>query len=405
MPPKNMIVVVVDRLHAGMLGAYGNTWIQTTHFDELAGQSFLFDQAFIESPRLDAIYRALWQGETAVHAGASASEVSFPQLVNSAGWHTALVTDEHALVNYPAAAAFAEQRVVSSVDAKVASADVADTQMARLFMSATEWLTAARDPFCLWLHARGMAGPWDAPLELRRQFADEEDPTPPDFVEVPNRLLEENFDPDELLGITHAYSGQVALLDTCLGALADHLEESGLAATTQLTLVSARGFPLGEHRRIGAYDEALYNESVQVPWLMRFPDGTGRMARSQALVTSSDLPGTLLEWLEVDRKNLANGRATSLMPIVRGDEQMLRDHVYLTSGRERAIRTPAWFLRQPESGTVELYAKPGDRWEVNEAARLCEEVVVGLQQALAAQEQAGDAGVPPLGEELVSQWD
>jgi hypothetical protein len=138
---------------------------------------------------------------------------------------------------------------------------------------------------------------------------------------------------------------------------------------------------------------------------MRFSDGIGRMARSQALVTLSDLPGTLLEWLDVDRKNLADGRATSLMPIVRGDQQMLRDHVYLTSGRERAIRTPAWFLRQPEDGTVELYAKPGDRWEVNEAARLCEEVVVGLQQALAAHEQAGEAGVPPLGEELVSQWD
>ena len=229
--------------------------------------------------------------------------------------------------------------------------------------------------------------------------------TPPDFVEAPNRLLDENFDPDELLGITHAYAGQVALLDTCLGALADHLDESGLAATTQLTLLSARGFPLGEHRRVGPCDESLYNETVQIPWLMRFPEGQGQMARSQALVVTADLPGTLLDWLAIDRQSLASGRATSLMPIVRGDERMLRDHVCLSSGRERAIRTPAWFLRQPDSGAVELYAKPSDRWEVNEASRLCEDVVEGLQQAPALHEQASEAGVTPLGDELVTEWD
>jgi arylsulfatase A-like enzyme len=404
-PPKNMIVVVVDRLHAGMLGAYGNTWIRTTHFDELACRSFLFDQAFIESPRLDAIYRSLWFGETAAGAEASTSASSFPQLVRAAGWHTALLTDEPELVNYPAAAAFVEQRIVTMPDVKAASADMLGTQLARLFISATEWLAVAREPFCLWLHARGMAGTWDAPLEMRRQFADEEDPTTPDFVEVPDRLLDERFDPDEVLGITHAYAGQVALLDACLGALSDRLDESGLSATTQFTLLSARGFPLGEHRRVGPCDESLYNETVQIPWLMRFPEALGQMSRSQALVVAADLPGTLLDWLAIDRQDLANGRATSLMPIIRGDERMLRDHICLTSGRERAIRTSAWFMRQPECGTVELYAKPSDRWEVNEASRLCEDVVHGLQQALAAHEQSADVRLPPLRDELIAEWD
>ena len=172
MPSKNIIVVVVDRLHAGMLGAYGNTWIRTAHFDELASQSFLFDQAIIESPRLDAIYRAFWLGETAAAAGAPASAASFPQLVNSAGWHTALITDERELVNYPAATAFAEQTIVNTPDVNEATANVSDTQLARLFMTATEWFAAAREPFCLWLHARhgGALGcaAGDAPAICRR---------------------------------------------------------------------------------------------------------------------------------------------------------------------------------------------------------------------------------------------
>ena len=48
----NAICLVFDRLHAGYLGAYGNSWIETPAFDRLASQSFLFDRALIDSPEL-----------------------------------------------------------------------------------------------------------------------------------------------------------------------------------------------------------------------------------------------------------------------------------------------------------------------------------------------------------------
>jgi arylsulfatase A-like enzyme len=406
-PRQNVIVVAIDRLHAGMLGAYGNAWVHTDHFDHLACESFLFDQAFVESPSLEAIYRAYWSGtHDARGAASSSTESNLLQLLGAAGWHTTLLTDEPQLLEYKPAADFVEQRIVETPDARVSAADMSETQLARLFMAATDWLASPHEPFCLWIHARALGGPWDAPLEMRRQYAEEEDPAPPDFVDVPDRMLAADYDPDELLGISHAYAGQVSLLDRCLGALMDQLAESGLASTAQLTLLSARGFPLGEHLRVGPCDEALYNETLQIPLLMRFPDELGRMARSQALVLPSDLPGTLLDWLKLDRSPLAGGRATSLLPIIRGEQAALRDHVCMTSSNERAIRTHAWFLRQPDNGAAELFAKPADRWEVNEAARLCDGVVVGLQQALAAHQQAGpDAQLPPLADELVTEWD
>ena len=89
----------------------------------------------------------------------------------------------------------------------------------------------------------GLAAPWDAPLEFRNRYAEEEDPEPPKFVQVPDYRLADDYDPDELLGITHAYAGQVSLWDLCLGAFLDHLAESGLVARTQLTLLSAPVFP------------------------------------------------------------------------------------------------------------------------------------------------------------------
>src|SRR5690606_16341857 len=136
---------------------------------------------------------------------------------------------------------------------------------------------------------------------MRNRFAEEDDPEPPKFVEPPNHWLPDQFDPDEPLGIKHAYSGQVVLLDMCLGALLDQLLEGPLAASTALALVSTGGFPLGEHRRIGPCDEALYNEIAQLVFMLRFPDGLGRLARSQSLVQPADLPGTFVDWLGLDR--------------------------------------------------------------------------------------------------------
>ncbi len=173
-----------------------------------------------------------------------------------------------------------------------------------------------------------------------------------------------------------------------------------------MSLLSARGFPLGEHRRIGPCDEALYNELVQLVWLLRFPDHTGKLGRSQALVQPADVPGTLAEWLEVDRVGLAGGHASSLMGIIRGEQEPLRDRIVMVSRHDRAIRTPAWHLRLPESGAAELYTKPSDRWEVSEVASLCADVVAELEVAMAEFEvaPAGET-LAPLAESLTREVD
>jgi arylsulfatase A-like enzyme len=404
---NNLICLVVDRLHAGMIGAYGNNWINTAALDHLASESFLFDQAFVDSPQLERLYRACWLG---IHAAGAQqpSDVgaSLPQLLAKAGVHTALVTDEVEVAGMPLAADFAEQVLVESPRDDQPAEDVSETGLARLFGAATEWLHAPRQPFCLWVHARGMAGSWDAPFAMRKHFADQQDPVPPAFTAVPDRRLPDEFDLDELLGIKHAYAGQVAALDLCVGAFCEQFEASGLAANTLLTFLSARGFPLGEHLRVGACDEALYNETAQLVWLMRFPDSTGSLARTQALVQPADLPGTLLECLDLDRRNLAGGHASSLLGVIDGRLESLRDRVFMLSCHDRAIRTPAWHLRLPDAGAAELYAKPSDRWEVNEVAKLLHDIVVGLKAALAEIERTGCADpLAPLAEPLVSEVD
>jgi len=406
-PAKNLICVVIERLHAGMVGAYGNSWIRTAALDALACQSFLFDQAFLESPLLEQTYRAYWHG---LHAadGRSLGEdaLSLPHLLTASGLHTALLTDSAEVAGLLPAAEFSEQLLIELPTNPHTATDVAETSLARVFGAATEWLHTPREPFCLWVHAQGMAGPWDAPLEMRNRFADEEDPQPPPLVEVPNHWLPDNYDPDEPLGIKHAYAGQVALLDLCLGAFLDEFDASPLAASTQLTFISTAGFPLGEHRRVGPCDDALYNELIQLVWMMRFPDEMGKLSRTQALVQPSDLPISLLEWLELDRARLAGKDASSLLPLVRGEAECLRDRLLMVGRHDRALRTQAWHLRQPLTGAPELYSKPADRWEASEVANLLPDIVLGMQAALDELASTGSiVGLSPLEEALTSEMD
>ncbi len=397
----NAICLVVDRLHAGYLGAYGNSWIETPALDRLASRSLVFDRSLVDSPQLERLYRSYWQGWHALCPAPAESQPTLATLLREAGVSTALLTDEPQVARHPLAVDFDELIEIDPPWQPQIAGEIHQTHFARCFMQMIEWLTAARGPFLLWYHLGGLGTTWDAPLRFRQAYWEEGDPPPPTIADVPERMLPEDHDPDELLGITQSYAGQVAMLDACLGAMLEFLDGRPAGQETLLTLVSARGFPLGEHRRVGPCDDALFGELVQVPWMLRFPDAAGAAVRSQALVEPADLWATLLDWWRVDGVPAAP-TARSVMPIVRQECDALRDRLCVVAGAERAIRTPAWYLRAGDE--PELFAKPDDRWEVNDVTSRCQEVVEGLQEALRQYEQAISAGtaieLPPLGEVL-----
>ena len=101
----------------------------------------------------------------------------------------------------------------------------------------------------------------------------------------------EDYDPDELLGYTQAYAGQVSALDECLAWTAGLVAERPWAASTLLAVVGSRGLALGEHRRVGCWDEALCGELLHVPMVRAIADGTGR-GRSQPGAGPARRPGS-----------------------------------------------------------------------------------------------------------------
>jgi hypothetical protein len=419
----NAVCLVFDRLHAGYLGAYGNAWIGTPWLDRLASQSLVLDHALIDSPDLEPLYRSYWQGWHAMRRAPAGPQPSLMAILGEAGVNTALLTDDPQVARHPLAMDFEQVIEIDPPWQPQTVAKAEETHFGRCFVEMIEWLESARGPFLLWCHLGGLGTTWDAPPAFRAAYRGEGDPPPPAGADVPDLRLPADYDPDELLGMTQAYAGQITLLDTCLDALGDFLDRLPGRDETLLALLSARGFPLGEHGRVGPCDAALYGELVHVPWMMRFPDATGAAVRSQTLVQPADLHATLLDWWNVTTSPLPPGEgpgvraenkgtgsvrsivpvpsfsAQSLLPLARGEPWASRDRLCITApAGQRAIRTPAWHLRTGDS--PELFAKPDDRWEVNNVASRCPEVVERLQEALAAGESALAAGrvsdLPPL---------
>jgi len=394
MSGRRVVVLVIDRLGAAWRGPYGNTWLDTPNFNRLATESVLFETVLADSPDLAATCRSLWAGQHAM-ALPNASSQTVPAISTSRDGRSILLTDDEAVAGHTLASSFSEVRLAPLPELATSAKDIEQTGLFSFFAAAADLLRESPSSELTWIHSRGMSGPWDAPLELRQQFTEEDDPEPPNFIAPPNEFLPEGFDPDQLLGFVHAYAGQVALADMCLSMLMAALDEHSPKDQTMFVMVSPRGFPLGEHHRVGPCDEALYGELLQVPLLMRMPGGAEALSRVSRIVQPHELSGLLAnETPDV----LASGFNSSASV------------AYSLGPRQRAIRTPAWFMRECEEADGvrrELFAKPDDRWEANEVASRCNDVVELLAAELdrfAASGARTPAESPPLPEVLVDVW-
>ncbi len=374
----NTICLILDRLHAGYLGPYGNTWVATPALDRLAFESFVFDQVLLDSADPDALYRSWWRGWHALCSQAADEQPSLPGRLREAGMSTLLVADEPQLADRPEARDFSDVVQLDPPDCHEPADELEDTWLAECFARLLDHAAPLARPWFVWCHLGALGRLWDAPLELRRRFCEEGDPEPWASVHVPRLTLAPDFDPDELLAVSHAYAGQVAVLDGCLGALRQFLLDDPAGRDTLLVVAGTRGLALGEHGQVGPAHDPLYGEVVHVPLLVRFPDGRGAAGRSPALVEPADLWATLWELLASDQAP-PRPTARSLLPLLREQcpAPAWRDRLAIV-GRdtERALRTPAWYLRAHEK--AELYVKPDDRWEVNDVVARCQDVVDSL---------------------------
>jgi arylsulfatase A-like enzyme len=89
------------------------------------------------------------------------------------------------------------------------------------------------------------------------------------------------------------YLACVQSVDDAVGTLLDYLKRHGLDQNTLVIYTSDNGFFLGDH---GLYDKRfMYEDSLRIPFLARWPGVIPPGSRSQAMVLNVDFAPTFLE--------------------------------------------------------------------------------------------------------------
>lgn len=346
------VVLIIDGLSANLPGPYGNTTVDTPTLNRLAAESELFDFCFAESPRLEHSYPIMWE--------------------NLIGEGSLLVSDCEQVLRLGAEYSFDSIIDASGKSESGPVTDVAETQTANFFIHAIEALQSLDSDGLCWLHHSGLVGAWDAPWELRCAFADEEDPDPPTALERPVGKFDlKDVDPDLLLGFQQSAYAQLVLNDQLLGIFLDQLKQNGILDRVSFVFASPRGYPLGEHGIVGQFNN-LYSETVHVPLMIRKPrdsqDEAGPFgSRHQGMVQFTHLNRMIAGFLDggfhaVPFCDVANSHVDDL--------QSLHD------GQWKLVHR----IGSPE--LAELYAKPDDRWDVNDVSRRCADVIEELLESM-----------------------
>jgi arylsulfatase A-like enzyme len=147
----NIFCLSIDGLHNGMIGAYGNTWIQTPTLDTLASQSVLFDRCYTETLDLTAIFDSLWQ---------------FRQRKD----RTVLLTDDNDIFFHAKANDFDKRYRLKPFEDQEPVPSLEETQFFTGLAAALdlfrEQKQSAKSCF-LWTHLQGFRGRWDFPMSSR----------------------------------------------------------------------------------------------------------------------------------------------------------------------------------------------------------------------------------------------
>ena len=110
------------------------------------------------------------------------------------------------------------------------------------------------------------------------------------------------------------YLATVQSVDDNIGRVLDYLDRSGLARNTIVVYTSDQGFFLGDH---GLFDKRfMYEESLRMPFLVRWPAVIKPGSRSDALALNIDFAETFLEAAGAAVPNAMQGR--SMLSVWRG---------------------------------------------------------------------------------------
>jgi len=110
------------------------------------------------------------------------------------------------------------------------------------------------------------------------------------------------------------YLSVIASVDDNVGKVLDYLEKNDLMDNTIVVYTSDQGFFLGDH---GWFDKRfMYEESLRMPFLIRYPKEIKAGSKSDAIVTNLDFAPTFLDFAGIPKPEEMQG--VSFRPVLDG---------------------------------------------------------------------------------------
>ena len=368
-PRPNFLFIMADDHAAHAISAYGSHLTKTPGIDRLADGGLRFDNCFcvnsICTPSRAAILTGTYNhtnGVTGLDTHFDGRQPTFPKLLQAAGYQTAVVGKWHL-----GHGGIHDPTGFDYWDVLPGQGDYTDPELIRWKAGETkdpegerrvvpgyvtdiitdlslDWL-AHRDPdrpFMLKLHHKAPHRNWEPAPRHAHLLEDLEVPPPATFdddyshrasaARNARMRIDRDLKLDDLKVPTPPdlspaeekrwkfqryikdYLRCVAAIDENLSRTLDWLDAEGLTDNTVVVYTSDQGIFLGDH---GWYDKRfMYEESLRMPFLLRYPREVREGAVSTDMVLNVDVAPTFLELAGVGVPDEMQG--VSLRPLLQG---------------------------------------------------------------------------------------
>lgn len=414
----NLLFILTDDQGAWALNCAGNTDISTPYLNSLAEQGMRFDNFFCASPVCSPARASILTGcipsQHGVHdwirSGSLDKEtlgeyknhpyftsenvpvsyldgyVTYSDLLAEKGYTCALSGKWHLGNSMQPQHGFSRWYTIGRGGCMYNQADVIEdgklhfenryitdliTEHALQYL---EELSKTDNPFYISVHYTAPHDPWDAdqhPKEFIEMYRDcsftatpEEPPHPNQIPSAPCGVGEERK------RLLRGYYAAISAMDAGVGKILDKLKDLGLEENTLVIFTADNGMNMGHHgiwgKGNGTFPMNLYDTSVKVPFIARWPGKILPGVVTESMCSHYDIIQTLNELLDLNATLPENLPGKSFANVLLTGENK-DNHIVIFDeyGNSRMIRNREWkYIHRYPYGPHELYhliTDPGEK--------------------------------------------
>jgi arylsulfatase len=321
---SSVLLIVLDAARARQFGAYGYSRPTTPEIDRIAREGVVLERAYAPAVYTLASMASLWTSLHPDEHGAGVEQgvklgrgpLTLAERLEARG----IVTGGF-VANGMAGPAFGLDRGFSRFVEVFRGHGAAADSFRHEFWP---WLSERRGGrFFAYAHYREPHFPYDAPASYVARFGPDA-PLPPEARTQESFITRVNWggrelSPEEQAHLVRLYDANLAYADSEIGALRRHLEALGLWDRLLVIVTADHGEALYEHDGFVGHNQQLYEPSVHIPLILRFPGGRGPAgSRVAGLVDTLDIAPTVADAFGLPAEARRGMAGRSLLPVILG---------------------------------------------------------------------------------------